>query len=144
MVSILLSLHFVFAAVWLGCVITEALFERALLSGDRSSHLVLADLHVRVDKVIEIPAIVVVLLTGVCLWFYVQPVGAAFYVMLVAGVVAMAANVYCVWLVFKRRDAAHASIWNEFERLDHLQHKVGAIVLLGLLIAIAAGAAARA
>lgn len=144
MISSLLFLHLLFAAVWLGCVVTEALFERALLAGDRSSHVVLADLHVRVDKVVEVPAIFIVFLTGVGLWFYLQPTGAAFYMMLVSGVVAIAANVYCVLLVFKRRDAAHALQWNEFDRLDHLQHKVGAIVLLGLLIAIAAGACARA
>lgn len=143
MVSILSSLHLGFAAVWLGCVITEALFERACLAGGRSSHLMLADLHVRVDKIVELPAIVMVLATGAWLYFSIRPEGAAFHVMLVAGLIAIAANLYCVFLVFKRRDAAHASQWNEFDRLDRLQHKVGAVVLLGLLIAIVAGAAAK-
>ncbi len=62
--STVLALHFGFATIWLGCVVTEALFERALLAGDRSAHLTLADLHVRVDKFIEVPAILVVLMTA--------------------------------------------------------------------------------
>lgn len=136
------SIHFFhasFASVWLGCVITEALFERALLAGGRSAHRVLADLHVRVDKFIELPAILIVLFTGVWLWLTSPTSGVAFYSMLAAGLVAMAANAYCILLVFKRREAAHADEWDEFDRLDHQQHKFGAVVLVGLLAAIVSG-----
>jgi hypothetical protein len=59
----LIAAHATFAAVWLGCILTEALFERALLAKGRDSQLTLAHLHVRVDKVIEIPAIFGVLLS---------------------------------------------------------------------------------
>jgi hypothetical protein len=139
----LLALHFGFSTVWLGCVLTEALFERALLAGDRSAHLRQADLHVRVDKYIEVPAILFVLITGSALWMSSSPMGGAFYTMLLSGLVAVAANAYCVWLVFRRRDAAHAESWDEFDRLDHLQHQVGAIVLVGLLAAVIAGTMGR-
>jgi uncharacterized membrane protein len=141
--SAILPLHFGFAAIWLGCVVTEALFERALLAGDRSDHRTLADLHVRVDKFIEVPAIIVVLVTGVLVWLNSTPTSTSFYVMLIAGLIAIAANFHCVWLVFRRRYAAHTENWDEFDRLDHLQHKVGGIVLLGLLVAIVSGVAGR-
>ena len=139
----LLALHFGFSTIWLGCVLTEALFERALLAGDRSAHLKLADLHVRVDKYIEVPAILFVLITGAALWGSSSSTGSAFYTMLSAGLVAVAANAYCVWLVFRRRDPAQAESWDEFDRLDHLQHKVGAIVLVGLLASVIAGTVGR-
>jgi len=142
--STISALHFGFTTIWLGCVVTEALFERALLAGDRNAHRTLADLHVRVDKFIEIPAILVVLLTGVLMWLNTAPTSTSFYVMLASGLVAIAANFYCVLLVFRRRDAAHCESWDEFDNLDHLQHKVGAIVLLGLLIALAGGVVGRA
>ena len=135
----IISLHFGFAAVWLGCVVTEALFERALLAGDRESHLTLADLHARVDLFIEVPAIAIVVATGVYLWLQGNPSGPGFYVMLTMGLIAIIANSYCVWLVFRRRHVAHLGDWSEFDRLDHQQHKVGAVVLIGLLAAIVSG-----
>jgi hypothetical protein len=141
--TIILQCHFAFAAIWLGCVITEALFERALLSGDRGYHRTLADLHVRVDQFIEVPAILVVLGTGTWLWLHSTPNSATFCAMLIAGLIAIAANFYCVSLVFKRRDAARAEDWEQFDHLDDLQHKVGAVVLVGLLVAIFSGAAGR-
>jgi len=136
-------LHIGFAFLWLGCVLTEALFERAMLAGDRASHKALANLHARVDLVVEIPAMLVVLVTGALLWMRAGDYGVAELVMIGAGAVALLANGYCVWLVFKRRSAAHAEEWDAFDRLDHLQHRVGAIVLLGLLVAIVAGALIR-
>jgi hypothetical protein len=136
---LLVALHLGSAFLWLGCVLTEALFERSLLAGDRASHQVLADLHVRVDKYIEIPAILGVLATGVWLWAESSYEGLSFFLMITAGLVAIVSNLYCVWIVFRRRDAAHSRNWKDFDRLDHLQHKVGAIVLIGLAIALVSG-----
>ncbi len=135
----LLGLHLLFTGIWLGCVLTEALFERALLAGDRKSHLALSGLHVRVDKLIELPMILGTLLTGFVLWSQGHRSGASFQVMVAAGLVAIAANFYCVRLVFKRHRAALAGKWSEFDSLDHQQHKVGAVVLIGLVIALVAG-----
>ena len=140
---LLIAAHSGFAMLWLGCVLTEALFERVMLAGDRGSHLRLADLHVRVDTFIEIPAILIVVVTGVVLWLRHPQAGVAFFLMLDAGLVAIAANAWCVWLVFARRAAAHAERWDDFDRLNDVQHKVGAVVLLGLLTAIVAGVAGR-
>ncbi|TNE57475.1 MAG: hypothetical protein EP340_08730 [Alphaproteobacteria bacterium] len=132
-------LHFGFAALWLGCVLTEAVFERALLSGDRLAHKTLAELHVRVDKFIELPAIAVVSATGLLMLLGGHVGGGAFYIMIAAGAVAIFANLYCVFLVFRRRDAAQSDNWPEFDRLDHQQHKFGGVVLGFMLVAIVAG-----
>ncbi len=56
-----------------------------------------------------------------------------------AGLVAMATNLYCVGLVFKRHHAALAGNWTEFDALDNQQHKAGAVVLIGMLTAFLAG-----
>ncbi|WP_462391261.1 hypothetical protein [Acidovorax sp. Q11] len=135
----LLALHLSFAALWIGCILTEALFERALLPKGDEARKILAGLHVRVDKIIEIPAIVVVLVSGSMLWLQASPTNRGFHLMLAAGATGIAANAYCVWLVFKRRRAAESEDWSRFEALDQKQHKFGAVVLVGVVLALAAG-----
>lgn len=141
--QMLLFVHLVAGAVWLGCVLTEALFERALLAGDRAAHRVLAELHVRVDGFIELPAIALVLATGLALARQSAAGAAGFGVMPWAGAGAMVLNLFCVGLVFARRSAAVSQAWARFDRLDRLQHQAGAGVLLLLLVALAAGAWGR-
>lgn len=137
---LLLAIHLIFAAVWLGCILTEALFERALLAQGQAAHLTLARLHVRVDNLIELPAIVVVLTSGLALLSQSLPQLPSFYVMALSGVAAIGLNLFCVRLVYKRRSAAEAGAWPEFARLDHIQHKAGAGVLVFVLAALIAGA----
>ena len=139
MQNALASLHATFAALWLGCVLTEALFERTLMANGREGQLTLANLHVRVDKFVELPAIFGVVVTGLLMVKQSSRQGLAYEAMLVAGSVAIAANLYCVWLVFKRRDAASSGNWQRFESLDHVQHRVGAVVLVAVLTALLAG-----
>lgn len=139
----LTGIHLTCAALWIGCILTEALFERALLAGDRASHLRLAHLHVRVDLLVEIPAFTGVLLTGIILSTQMQSVSTAFMTMMLSGLGAIVTNIYCVWLVFQRRRAAVLADWARFDRLDHLQHKFGALVLLFALVALIAGISGR-
>ena len=135
----LLGLHFLFTAAWLGCVIAIALCERVLLAGDRKAHLTLSILHMRVDKLVEVPLILSALVTGLLLWLQARPSGVSFYIMAGAGLVAMGMNLHCVGIVFKRHRAALADNWSEFDRLDSQQHKWGAWVLIGMLAAFLAG-----
>jgi putative copper export protein len=137
------GIHLTCAALWIGCILTEALFERALLAGDRASHLRLAQLHVRVDSLVEIPAFTGVLLTGIILSTQMRSGSTAILIMMLCGLGAIITNVYCVWLVFQRRRAAVAADWDQFDRLDHLQHKFGALVLLFALVALLAGISGR-
>lgn len=65
--------------------------------------------------------------------------GAVLYAKIGFGLVAIAANAYCVLLVLRRAEAAGAGQWKEFSRLDHLQHRSGAVVLSGILIALSIG-----
>jgi hypothetical protein len=134
----LLIFHILFIGLWLGCVLTEALFERALLGRGREHELLLADLHKRVDVWIEIPAFVAVVVTGGMLFAQAAP-STLLNVKVALGLLAVLSNGVCVGLVFARAKAAHLGQWEQFDRLDHLQHKLGAVVLLALLGALGAG-----
>ena len=135
--------HFLFAGLWLGCILTEALFERVLGSAGRPAQRLLAELHWKVDVFVEVPAFVGVLVTGALMLPAPHAVGTPFVVMLAVGMMAIFLNVFCVWLVHKRRNAARREHWQAFDKLDFFQHKLGALVLLGVLVAVLAGAAGR-
>jgi hypothetical protein len=132
MTKVLLPLHLALVGLWLGCVLTVALFERALLGKGRDKELILSALHKRVDMFIEIPAFTLVVVTGLLLMPH-APMGMGFVAKLVFAMVAIAANVFCVHLVFKRHQLAASGDWTGFEATDHLQHKWGAVVLIGIL-----------
>jgi uncharacterized membrane protein len=122
---------------WL--LLTEVLFERALLGQGRAQKLILVRLHKRVDLIVEIPAFLAVLVTGAFMLASTTP-SSALHAKIGFGLIAIAANIYCVWLVFRRAQAATAGQWEKFSHLDHLQHKIGAVVLLGILVALGTGA----
>lgn len=98
MKTVLLIGHLLCAGLWLGCVLTEALFERALLGKGRDAERTLAALHWRVDVWVEVPAFTAVVLTGGLLWGL-SPHTGLLYLKAGAAGVAVLANVWCVWLV---------------------------------------------
>jgi hypothetical protein len=134
--SVLLPIHIAAAGIWLGCVVTEALFERALLGKGRAQELILVALHQRVDLIVEIPAFAAVLVTG---GLMLAVADTLLGIKIAFGLLAIAANAYCVRLVFQRATAAKEDRWGDFARLDHLQHKFGVVVLFGILAALAVG-----
>lgn len=134
--SLLLSIHLVAAGLWLGCVLTEVFFERALQGKEQAQ--LLAGLHQRVDLFVEIPAFLTVLVTGGLMVSGI-PLTPLLYTKIGVGLVAIAANIYCAWLVFRRADAAMSNQWQVFSHLDHLQHQFGAVVLFGILGALGLG-----
>ena len=132
MTNVLLPLHLALVGLWLGCVLTEALFERALLGKGRDKELILTALHKRVDVWIEIPTFTLVVVTGMLLMPQAS-IGMVLKAKLVFALLAVATNVFCVHLVFKRHQLAATGDWTGFEATDQLQHKWGAVVLIGIL-----------
>lgn len=135
-----IALHLFLTGIWLGCVLTKVFFERAMLAGDRESHRRVAHLHAKDDLLIEVPVFSGMLVSGLIAWRG-SPTGAALVIMNAAGGIAIVANVVCVCLVLRRRTAAVAGNRESFARLDCLQHKIGAIALVGILVALGAGPA---
>lgn len=136
----LLTLHLLAAGVWIGTVLVEALFERALLGKGREQELILARLHWKVDKLVELPLLIVTLASGIKLLNQV-PLDTMLRAKLACAALAIFANLYCIWLVRLRLKVAEAGAWELFAIIDKHQHQVGALVLLGLLGAAGLGMA---
>lgn len=134
-------LHALLAGAWIGTVLVEALFERALLGQGRDKELILARLHWKVDLLVELPLLVLVATTGAML-LQGRAITGLLAIKLIAAGVAIMANLYCTWLVWQRLHAAEQADWGRFEALDHSQHIFGAVVLAGLIAAAAIGLAA--
>jgi len=137
----LIYFHLLLVGAWIGTVLVEALFERALLGQGRDKELILARLHWKVDKLVEFPLLVLVAATGAAMLGQMLP-GGLFHAKLACAAVAILTNLYCIWLVKVRLDHAEAGDWAGFERVDRRQHQFGAVVLLGLLGAVGLGLAA--
>lgn len=134
-----LFFHILAAAIWLGCVLTETLGEHGGVSNAELKRFVSVT-HVRWDLWIEAPALVVVAASG--LWLLGgATVDATLAVKIACGGAAVVANLACIGLVLHRARAARADDWANWTRLDILQHKVGAVVLFGLVAALALGGA---
>ncbi|MBN8502021.1 MAG: hypothetical protein J0M19_12815 [Sphingomonadales bacterium] len=134
------TLHAIFAGAWIGTVLVEALFERALLGQGRDKELILARLHWKVDKLVELPLLVAVAVSGIRL-LRDMPLDGLLRAKLACAALAVFANLYCIWLVKLRLRAAEAGAWDLFAMLDKRQHQIGALVLLGLLGAAGLGMA---
>lgn len=134
----LAALHMLFAGAWIGTVLVEALFERALLGQGRGPELTLARLHWQVDKLIELPLLIATVVSGARL-LRDMPLDGLLRAKLACAALAVFANLYCIWLVRLRLRMAEAGAWDLFAMIDKRQHQIGALVLIGLLGAAALG-----
>lgn len=101
------TLHLVFIALWGGVLASEALLE-FLPVGNAIQGRQVADLHFRIDALLEAPLLVAILATGILL------LSQATWSMLLAlkvagGLVVIGANVACIAVVVKRHLALRAS-----------------------------------
>ncbi|MDK9695022.1 MAG: hypothetical protein OEL76_01365 [Siculibacillus sp.] len=138
--SSVLVVHILAAGLWLGCLATEILFEKAM-AADAAVRGFVSELHDRVDRFVEGPAFVSTFASGA--WLALDAVWtAALVAKVAAGLAAVGLNVWCLKIVLERADAARAGRWDEWERIDRRQHVVGTAVTL-LSIAAAGLALAR-
>lgn len=132
------TFHTLLVGAWIGTVLIEALFERALLGQGRDKELLLARLHWKVDKVVELPLLIAVVVSGAKLLQGV-PLDGLLRAKLACAALAVFANLYCIWLVKLRLKMAEAGAWELFAMIDRRQHVVGTIVLAALLAAAGLG-----
>jgi hypothetical protein len=129
-------LHTILAAIWLGCVLTEIVFERLLMAQGAALHGLLGRLHRLVDLAIELPMLIGVAVSGA--WMLVMRGGAMDYLLeakITIGLIAIISNLWCIRLVLRRCAQALASDEAGFAASDRAQHRWGAVVLLGLVAA---------
>lgn len=136
---ILLFLHLVLLSAWLGCILVEAIYEHSIEKTD-GMRIFVSRLHWTTDKFIEIPAFVGVLLTGAVMATQVA-MTPLLALKILFGLIAIIFNAICVVLVMKRLRYANAADFDAWawEAIDHRQHVYGAVVLIGLLLALGIG-----
>ena len=93
--------HLIVLGMWLGVVITEALFEFA--ASDAESLRAAARFHYNVDKFGELPVLFAVLVTGTLLAVRAWPLTSLHFIKIVASLVAVGSNLICTLWVFQRR-----------------------------------------
>lgn len=132
-------LHLLGVGVWLGCILVEGIVEQAI-DDTATMRRFMSTLHWRIDRYVEIPSFVVVLLSGAYLLGSV-----ALTPWLVAkiafGLFAVLLNAYCVLLVFRRLEASRAHDLAGWGAIDERQHKFGALVLVAMVFALTIGGA---
>lgn len=138
-VNLLLKAHFFAVAFWLGVVGVEFILERDR-ARSRAQSFQVAHAHRQIDRWLEIPAFTVVLLSGLAL-VTPQHLNDWFLVKVVAGGMAVAANVACYLPVVKRQQAARAANLSEVIRYSRQIDRISALAvpagLLALVLAMA-------
>lgn len=133
----ILFIHIVSVSVWLGCVLVEGLFERAAdASADKLRFV--GRLHWRVDLSVEIPAFALAAATGAILLRW-APLSPLLEAKIGVGLAAILMNVVCAGLVYRRMRAGEANDFVRWRSLDRLQHRLGALVFLGIVVALVLG-----
>jgi hypothetical protein len=106
--------HLIALAMWLGVVITEALFEFA--GSDAASLRAAARFHYNVDKYGELPILVAVLVTGTMLTVRAWPLTPLHVIKIATSLVAVGAALICVLWVFQRRRLEDVNVLLGFRR----------------------------
>jgi hypothetical protein len=106
--------HLLAIGIWLGIVITEALFEFS--GSDAASLRAAARFHYTVDVFGELPILVIVLVTGTILAVRGWPLTPLHFVKIGASLVAVAANLICAVWVVQRRQVEDADVLLGFRR----------------------------
>jgi hypothetical protein len=100
--------------LWLGVVITEALFEFA--ASDADSLRAAVWFHYNVDKFGELPILFVVLVTGTLLVVRAWPMTPVHFIKIAASLVAVGCNLICALWVFQRRRIDDVNVLLGFRR----------------------------
>ena len=106
--------HLMVLSVWLGVVVTEALFEFS--GSDAESLRAAARFHYTVDKYGELPILLGVVVTGLILTARAWPLTSLHWLKIVASLVAVGSNLLCAVWVMQRRRVQDADLLLGFRR----------------------------
>lgn len=135
--NIILFIHIICVATWLGCILTEAIYEHSAGDSPDRRHFI-SVLHWNTDKYIEIPAFLGVLLTGGAM-IHQAEMTPLLWIKIAFGLIAILFNALCVGLVVRRLGHARNGNVAGWEAIDRKQHKLGGVVLIALLVALGIG-----
>ena len=133
----LLFTHLIAVGVWAGCVATEVVLELALKHVPPIKSQ-LAVLHAKIDRFVELPAILIAAATGAAL------LGRANFdlilgIKVVLGVSAVVMNLVAAFTVDRRLRCLQVGDMAGYARFDVWHERVGGICILSIVGAIAIG-----
>jgi len=135
--STLLFIHLIAIGIWAGCVATEVVLEIAQEKLPPSESY-LAPLHAKIDRAVEIPAILVTLLTGGAMLHQ-----ATWDNLLVAkvscGVAAVILNSIAAYTVHMRNKCLESGNTSGYARYNVLHERIGIGCVLSIVSAIVLG-----
>jgi hypothetical protein len=134
--TILLTIHLIALGIWIGVVGAEFAIEFDGMK-DNESYIRASKMHYKTDIWIEIPAFLIVLITGV-LMITEHHLSGLFLYKIVFGLLAIAFNILCVYAVFKRKKFADLSDI-EGMKSTNLAMRVGGLIIPTFLVAFALG-----
>ncbi len=126
-ISIISILHLIFVATWGGIVMTESVLE--IVAKKKNENLKsISVFHYWIDLLVELPVIMAVLATGVALFILTESITILHIVKISFAVMAILANLYCIYNVIKRYQAVHSG-----ECRDTLLKKTNPVMLSGII-----------
>ena len=135
--TLLLFIHLLAIGVWTGCVLTEVVCEIGQKNALFKDNYI-ASLHWNIDKFVELPAILVALITGV-LMLDTAPNDAVISFKVIAGLAAVCLNSLASFLVFKRYKCFLANDEEGFFKYNLWHDRVGVGCVLSISTAIILG-----
>lgn len=135
--AVFIFVHFLAVGLWLGCVAVEIVAERVSRSLPPESNFI-AMLHWRIDQFVEIPALLVVLITGAMMLPTASNAGIV-SAKIGFGVVAVGLNFVCSFLVYRRYRCQLAGDMPGYHRADVWHERIGICVVLSMLTALSLG-----
>lgn len=135
--DLLLQIHLFAVAFWLGVVAVEYLLEQSRAQS-RNQGFTVARLHRKIDLFFEMPAFLVVLITGILLFEPARFEG-LYAVKVVAGAVAVLGNMLCLVPVLRRRAAADKEDLGDVISQSRLIDRISLTAIPAGLVALACG-----
>ena len=129
--SATLFLHIFFVGFWVSCAIIEGILE-FMRRRDSSLQYPAAKFHYYIDIFVEIPAIVIILVTGFLL-LDMSEMSALRLIKVVCGLLAILATMLSVVIVFRRRYAVDADNRPAVDKNDKLFDIIAYLIVLPLL-----------
>ncbi|WP_213908386.1 hypothetical protein [Stutzerimonas nitrititolerans] len=135
--DLLLQIHLFAVAFWLGVVAVEYLLEQSRAQS-RNQGFTVARLHRKIDLLFEMPAFLVVLITGILLFEPARFEG-LYAVKVVAGALAVLGNMLCLVPVLRRRAAADKDDLGDVIAQSRLIDRISLTAIPAGLVALACG-----
>lgn len=130
--------HLIFIGLWGGCVAVEMVIEFWGRKDTASKHQT-AQLHYLIDIYVEVPILIVVLISGIALFNVDNLIFPTYKVKIIAGLIPVLINIYCLVPVIRRK---HASDNDDVEAMDGNTRLIFFCFVTGFasaMVALAAG-----